>query len=100
MAVDRAGAGRIPEPATEAPPPPPPSTGTPSTAAPVSKAPRSHCSPWILALVADVEYYEATHPAVHDGDSDFCLSEALSRVPTEIRAQAAGYAIAVQERAR
>lgn len=47
---------------------------------------------WLLQLVAAVESYEYIHG--HPQEAWPCLAEALSGVPTRLRHQAEGYAVA------
>lgn len=62
-----------------------------------STAPKTHCPPWLLALVAKVEQHEYVHPRVEEGED--CFGEVLKAVPSEVRAQAAGYVVAKREAA-
>ena len=60
-----------------------------------STAPVTRCPPWLLALVAKVQWYEDVHAKVTDADE--CFGETLAAVPSEVRAQAAGYQVARRE---
>lgn len=60
-----------------------------------STAPVTRCPPWLLALVAKVEWYENVHAKLTDADE--CFGEALAAIPSEVRAQAAGYEVARRE---